>query len=111
MGPARVGLGGARFLDAGNLLEGRLHAGAVQTACGEFPVDCSHAHAEGAHITVLVRREGVRLDPRGSLEGVVADVIFQKEHFQVRLENDLVFRLDERPQIGRGSGCTSRRTR
>jgi ABC-type Fe3+/spermidine/putrescine transport system ATPase subunit len=90
----------ARFLGAGNLVEGIARDGAVETAWGRFPLVCSHAHAAGERLQLLLRRERVRLDPGGELEGVVADVTFQKDHYQVRFESGLEFHLAERPRTG-----------
>jgi ABC-type Fe3+/spermidine/putrescine transport system ATPase subunit len=90
----------AGFLGAGNLVDGIARQGAVETAWGVFPLTCSHVHAPGERLALLLRREGVRLDPAGELEAVVADTIFQKDHYQVRFENGLEFHLPERPRVG-----------
>lgn len=95
----------AHFLGLGNLLEGEVRmvtpqGWLVQTYAGEFVVGCGHKHRAGEKVHLLVRRERVRAAPHGSLRGQVADVVFQQGGFKVKLENGLVFRLEEAPQVG-----------
>jgi ABC-type Fe3+/spermidine/putrescine transport system ATPase subunit len=97
----------ARFLDAGNILDGRIRAdGGVETAAGIFAMTCKHAHHAGDKVSLLVRPTGVQLvtgagaGRPGLLSGVVADVIFHQERFKVVLANHLYFYLPEAPRIG-----------
>ena len=94
----------ARFLDIGNVVEGVVRSGMgrflVETPAGVFELACRHTHSLGEKLEVLVRPEGVRRVVDGNLRGVVADVIFNRERFNVTLENGLHFHLSEAPGIG-----------
>jgi spermidine/putrescine transport system ATP-binding protein len=102
----------ARFLGAGNVLEGVARAdGQVATPAGVFNPGCGHAHKADDPLVLLVRPSGAfplsdgRL--RRAAEGVagrasgrVTDVIFQQECFKVTLSNGLYFYLPEAPRPG-----------
>jgi len=94
----------ARFLDAGNVINGivRANAGTVQveTSVGIFELFCGHAHELGDRLDLLVRPQGVRMAARGDLRGVVADAVFHQDRFKVTLESGLFFYLPEAPGIG-----------
>ena len=94
----------ARFLDAGNVIEGvvRSNAGTLQveTSAGMFGLPCSHAHTTGEKVVILVRPQGVRRAVDGNLRGVVADAVFHQDRFKVTLESGLFFYLTEAPGIG-----------
>jgi ABC-type Fe3+/spermidine/putrescine transport system ATPase subunit len=95
----------AHFLGLGNLLDGEVRSVTsrgwlVNTSAGEFVVQCAHKHRAGEKVNLLVRRERVRIAPQGEVCGRVTDVLFQKSGFKVRLENGLVFFLENAPALG-----------
>ncbi|MBM3151782.1 MAG: ABC transporter ATP-binding protein [Chloroflexi bacterium] len=85
----------ARFLGLGNVLAGTVAPdGRVETAAGTWRPACGHAHAPGREVSLLVRPEAdLAGDGANCASGRAADVIFQKDHFRVTLENGLVARL------------------
>jgi spermidine/putrescine transport system ATP-binding protein len=94
----------ARFLDAGNIIQGLVMVEAgksrVETSAGTFEVTCRHSHRGGEKLELLLRPQGVRLSAQGNLDGVVRDIVFQKDSFKVTLESGLYFYLPEPPKIG-----------
>lgn len=94
----------ARFLDAGNVIEGvvRSNAGSleIETSAGLFGLMCRHAHKAGEKVDLLVRPQGVRRAAEGNLQGLVADAVFHQDRFKVTLESGLFFYLPEAPIIG-----------
>jgi ABC-type Fe3+/spermidine/putrescine transport system ATPase subunit len=91
----------ARFLDAGNVLKGVvLPGGKVRTMIGTFSILCGHAHQEGAEVTLLVGRRGIRQVSEGAISGIVTDVIFRQDGYKVTLEGGPDFYLPEAPQLG-----------
>lgn len=94
----------ASFLGLGNIFPGKvLFDGGVQTTHGILrSVDCLHSHQAGDEISVLIRSE-IDLETHGEnwVEGVVIDTSFTKSGFQVRMENDLVFFMNEAPMVGK----------
>jgi spermidine/putrescine transport system ATP-binding protein len=94
----------ARFLDAGNVLEGVVRSDTgtlqVETRAGVFALACGHAHKRQDRVDVLVRPQGVQRAAEGNLRGVVADAIFNQDRFKVTLESGLFFYLPEAPRIG-----------
>ena len=102
----------ARFLGAGNVLEGIAGAdGSVTTPVGIFRAACGHDHRSGERVELLVRPAGavIRGDdslgsaapaPAGKVSAAVADVVFQQEHTKVTLSNGLYFYLPEPPSPG-----------
>lgn len=93
----------ASFLGLGNILSGKmLKGGCVQTAYGSFkPLDCNHAHKVGDEVSLLIRPDLTEEIKNGNyLEGIVRDVNFMKNGYQVSMEEDLVFIVSEAPKIG-----------
>lgn len=94
----------AQFLDAGNVVAGIVLANTrplkVATSAGEFEVNCMHAHSVGEKVNILVSRRGVRQDADGRVSGVVVDVLFRQDGFNVTLDNGLDFYLPDVPQVG-----------
>ncbi len=91
----------ARFLDAGNVVEGVARAdGSVETAVGIFAAECGHKHKAGEKVNLLVNRRGAWLAADGRVGGVVTDVVFRQEGFKVTLGNGLCFYLDTVPKVG-----------
>ena len=96
----------ARFLDAGNVIEGLVRANTgtlqVETSVGVFELNCGQPHKVGEKLVLLVRPQGVRRVSQGNLSGVVADAVFFQDRFKVTLDNGLFFYLPEAPRIGEG---------
>ena len=94
----------ARFLDAGNVIEGVVRSSfgnvEVETSAGVFGLSCGHAHTAGEKVFLLVRPEGVVRAAHAGLQGVVADAVFHQDRFKVMLESGLFFYLPEAPRIG-----------
>ncbi len=102
----------ARFLGAGNVIEGRLRPdGYVATPVGIFAAGCDHHHAPGDALILLLRPEGAfpgvgeggrDLGERlaGRVSGRVVDVVFQQNRFKVSLSNGMYFFLPEAPHRG-----------
>ncbi len=102
----------ARFLGAGNVLEGVVGAdGQVVTPAGVFQAGCAHAHRPGDAVALLLRpsgaspmrsgRSGKPLEmASGRTSGRVTDIVFQQERYKVTLSNGLYFYLAEAPHPG-----------
>ncbi len=106
----------AQFLGVGNILfgEGRASQDTAQDAAqdkscatrflrtnlGEFPLACPHRHGEGERVAAILRPSAVEEHPRGEIRARVTDVLFQREHFRVSLENGLYVFLPRAPRIG-----------
>jgi ABC-type Fe3+/spermidine/putrescine transport system ATPase subunit len=95
----------ARFLDAGNVLDGeiqRMNASReggrmnVTTRHGAFAVKCSHHHSVGEKISLLVKQSG---EVGQEIKLKVEDVLFNREQFQVKADG-LIFQLKDAPAIG-----------
>jgi ABC-type Fe3+/spermidine/putrescine transport system ATPase subunit len=95
----------ARFLDAGNVLDGeiqRMNASReggrmnVTTRHGAFAVKCSHHHSVGEKISLLVKQSG---EVGQEIKLKVEDVLFNREKFQVKADG-LIFQLKDAPAIG-----------
>ena len=91
----------ARFLDAGNVVEGKVsNVGRltfnVQTEFGIFEVRCEHRHIEGERVALLLRpsERGEQVKAR------VEDVLFNREQFKVTLRGGLVIQMERAPKIG-----------
>jgi ABC-type Fe3+/spermidine/putrescine transport system ATPase subunit len=92
----------ARFLDLGNVIKGKsLGSRRVETDFGELELVCEVGAGAGESVALLIRPEQVIGSKNGiNLEGRVADVLFQKTHFRVTLENGLYFFMKEEPRVG-----------
>ena len=95
----------ARFLGVGNVLEGRVMevSGSgckVATGAGTFNVDCSHKHASGEKVALLLKQNEETSGGASELKARVTDVLFDRGRFKVTLENGLVIHLDEAPRVG-----------
>lgn len=95
----------ARFLGVGNILRGEVVATGLQlevaTGLGRFRVACQRHHERGEQVDLLIRPEGVHLADNGALRGLVADVVFQQEHFRIVLDNGFYFYSPEACPVGR----------
>lgn len=94
----------AQFLGVGNILFGEPHPGfgtpVLRTPLGEFPLSCTHRHEAGTRLAAVLRPSAVEEHPEGEIRSRVTDVLFQREHFRVSLENGLYVFLPRAPQIG-----------
>jgi ABC-type Fe3+/spermidine/putrescine transport system ATPase subunit len=92
----------ASFLGLGNVLEGKLLGGGrVETKLGVLAIDCQTGTTKGESVALLVRPERVKvLKNRSGLKGRAADVLFQKDGYQVTLENGFYFYMSKPPEIG-----------
>ncbi len=91
----------ARFLNVGNVVEGRVLnvkrlTFNVETRVGVFEVECKHRHAEGDEVALLLKPSagGTRI------QAEVEDVLFNREQFKVTLRGGLVVQLDDAPKVG-----------
>jgi ABC-type Fe3+/spermidine/putrescine transport system ATPase subunit len=95
----------ARFLDIGNVLEGKLRRRdgkqMVETSAGWFEVDCGAARQEGEPVELLIRTQGAKESPTGALVSTVMDAVFQQDRYKVTLADGLYFYLPAAPPIGR----------
>ena len=123
--PADVGThpgsaGAARFLDAGNVVEGKAVQVSgvrcqVKTEVGVFEIQCGHHHKVGEEVALLLKQvasqerglESARIGGLKSalLVGVrvrarVEDVLFNRERFKVTLRGGLVVQLENAPKVG-----------
>lgn len=90
----------AGFLGLGNVIEGKyIGDSKVETDFGRFTLQCLHKHQMGEEVRLLTRPLEVEGE-KNTLQGTVADVIFQQERFKVTLDNGLYFYLSESPKIG-----------
>jgi spermidine/putrescine transport system ATP-binding protein len=96
----------ARFLGAGNVLEGEVFRqnGKIRLrgSFGDLPLSCPHGHADGQPVAVLLRPAGLPVNEPGAdtIRGRVSDSIFQRNGFKVTLENGLYFFLPAPARIG-----------
>lgn len=99
----------AEFLGLGNVIEGELKGKRknsewkVRSEVGEFVVRCDHKHLEGESVCLLARPTvcaGRRRSAGNELNGVVADIVFQKDSYKVTLDNGLYVYLKDAPKIG-----------
>jgi ABC-type Fe3+/spermidine/putrescine transport system ATPase subunit len=93
----------ARFLDAGNILDGKVQrindeGGRMNfaTKFGEFSVKCEHQHLAGEVVSLLVKQSG---EVGEEIKLKVEDVLFKRDQFEVRGEG-FVFQMKEAPAIG-----------
>jgi ABC-type Fe3+/spermidine/putrescine transport system ATPase subunit len=94
----------AQFLGVGNILLGKWRPGTdsslLETELGVFPLACSHSHRYGELVGALLRPSAVVESPGGPIRSRVTDVLFQREHFKVCLENGLCAFLSRPPGVG-----------
>jgi len=96
----------ARFLDLGNILEGkRLGGRQAMTAIGIVDLIDTRAKADdtqeiGKPVELLIRPEWVKIHDAAGLKGRVADVLFQKNGYRVILNSGLYFFSPAAPKIG-----------
>ncbi len=115
----------ARFLNAGNVVEGRCQvpgaryqvsgvryqvSGAryqvsgvrcqVRTEFGDFSVQCGHGHSEGEKVALMLKQFPSAGKAGGEVRARVEDVLFKREQFEVRLQGGLVVRMEKAPKVG-----------
>jgi ABC-type Fe3+/spermidine/putrescine transport system ATPase subunit len=101
----------AEFLGLGNVIQGTVIGNnRVQTALGDFVIECAHQHQKGDLVHLLTRplsAEQARVAAEGNsknetnlLQGIVRDVIFQHDRFKVIFDSGLSVYLDEAPKVG-----------
>lgn len=95
----------ARFLDAGNIIEGAVVAsGQVKTEYGIFALGCGHKHTAGEKVSLLVKQfpspsgRGVRGEGE-EIKFKVEEILFKRNQFEVRGAG-LVFQMDKVPTVG-----------
>lgn len=87
----------AEFMGLGNVLEAIKGDKGWKTPIGIFPtrmIECTEENA------VLLIRPDVELDPTGPIRGTVTDVIFDREGFQIELNQTYKFNLPTQVQKG-----------
>ncbi len=87
----------ASFLGLGNVVEGTIHAGAVETPFGRFSIKTDKL--PGERVSMLIRPQA-EISDSGEITGRVADVVFRGDGFRVELENGWYFFLPAAPQVG-----------
>jgi ABC-type Fe3+/spermidine/putrescine transport system ATPase subunit len=87
----------ASFLGLGNVVEGRVRAGAVETLFGRFQIKTDKP--DGETVALLLRPQA-ELSDSGEVTGRVADVVFRGDNFRVELENGWYFHLAAAPRVG-----------
>jgi len=87
----------ASFLGLGNVVEGRVRAGVVETPFGRFPLKTNQP--AGERVSLLVRPQA-EISDSGEITGRVADVVFRGADFRVELENGWYFFLPAAPKVG-----------
>jgi ABC-type Fe3+/spermidine/putrescine transport system ATPase subunit len=71
----------------------------VESEYGVFTIGCKHKHEAGEVVHVLARPLP-DAEERNSIQGIVADVIFQQDRFKVTLDNGLYVYLPHAPRVG-----------
>jgi spermidine/putrescine transport system ATP-binding protein len=103
----------AKFLGLGNVFEGKLRGKPalsrvegekerewkVESNMGVFTVGCEHEPQVGEYVHLLARPLS---DSEGTntIQGIVADVMFQQDRFKVTLDNGLYVYLPSPPKVG-----------
>ncbi len=87
----------ASFLGLGNVVEGRVNAGAVETLFGRFQLKLDLP--AGETVSLLLRPQA-ELAQSGEVAGRVTDVVFRGDQFRVELENGWYFFLPNAPRLG-----------
>ena len=90
----------AGFLDAGNVLEGKmLGDGLVETFLGIVKMPLEREQAKGPSVSLLIRPEDIALgDEKSPLRGRVEDIRFQQNKYKVSLEGGFYFYPSDPPQ-------------
>jgi len=92
----------AKFLGVGNVVQGKFQVSGskfqARTELGIFDVKCSHSHADGENVALLLKQtegmSGLEIQAR------VEDVVFNREQFRVKLRGGLEVSLPYAPEIG-----------
>ncbi|GAB4486780.1 MAG: ABC transporter ATP-binding protein [Anaerolineales bacterium] len=87
----------ASFLGLGNVVEGQVRAGAVETPFGRFSIKTDQP--DGERVSLLIRPQA-EVSDSGEVTGCVTDVVFCGDDFRVELENGWYFYLPAAPQVG-----------
>jgi ABC-type Fe3+/spermidine/putrescine transport system ATPase subunit len=87
----------ASFLGLGNLVEGQVRDGAVDTPVGRFQIKCDKSARETVSLLIRPKAE---VSAYGEMVGKVTDVVFHGDQFRVELDNGLYFYLTSAPLIG-----------
>ena len=92
----------ANFLGLGKVIEGIWSgSGEVETVFGVLEVDCETGAVKGQVVRLLIRPEHVKLENNGrKLKARIKDVIFQKNGYQVTLNNGLYYFTNNLPKVG-----------
>jgi ABC-type Fe3+/spermidine/putrescine transport system ATPase subunit len=93
----------ARMLGIGNIITGKIESmeggmKTVSTDLGVFRVECQHARKQGDMVPLLIRQTSGGENIEAQIQ--VADVIFKRDEFEVRVKNGLAFRVENAPKIG-----------
>jgi len=95
----------AMFLGLGNVIEGKViekignREWKVESRFGVFAIHCEHKHAKGDNVQLLVRPLLDENKPN-IIQGIVTDVIFQRDRFKVTLDNGVYVYLPNAAQVG-----------
>ena len=95
----------AGFLGLGNIMQGRIQGRMldanwqVSVDARVYTVHCAHQHIVEDNVHLLVRPLPAEDEPN-TIEGTVADVIFQQDRFKVTLENGLYVYLQKPIRVG-----------
>ncbi|PWH18662.1 MAG: iron ABC transporter ATP-binding protein [Anaerolineae bacterium] len=87
----------ATFLGLGNVVEGQVHTGLVETSFGRFSIKTNRP--PGERVSLLIRPQA-EISDSGEIIGRVTDVLFRGEGFRVELENGWYFFLAAAPRVG-----------
>lgn len=92
----------ARFLGLGSVIDGRMSkAGTIMSNLGILKPTNEYQHSEGKNVAVLIRPEGAVMgEGENSIQGIVADVLFQRSYYRVTLDSGVVANLKEAPELG-----------
>jgi ABC-type Fe3+/spermidine/putrescine transport system ATPase subunit len=97
-----------RFLGLGNVFQGEVRGGKkedgeweVESKFGVFTVRCAHEHQMAEDVHLLARPLVVDANTESNtINGIVADVIFQQDRFKVTLDNGLFVYSPNAPKLG-----------
>ncbi|MCS6994948.1 MAG: ABC transporter ATP-binding protein [Anaerolineales bacterium] len=87
----------ASFLGLGNVVQGQVRGGMVETPFGRFSIQTPLP--DGTHTWLLIRPDA-ELNDTGEIAGRVTDIVFRGEGFRVELENGWYFHLPAAPRLG-----------